>query len=142
MAHPLRKRLEQMRPALLGERRQNNPLPIRQRLGSRFDVITQCMQLAFSNKTGIALLYLNMSDRDEAVCNGLAALLPYLNSMTSSLRAIVIHLTCGDDNQLRSSESSIQIATEAASWLAAVRIARALLSGVSGPSTASCSSSS
>jgi AcrR family transcriptional regulator len=114
--------LEQMRPALLGERRQDGLVPIRQRLASRLQVIAQCMQLAFSHKTGIALIYLNMSHREDAVCAGLAALLPCLNSMTSSLRAIVIHLTCGDGAQSRSSESSVEAASRAASRLRALQV--------------------
>ena len=43
--------------------------------------------------------------------------MPIRNSMTSSLRAIVIHLTCGDGPQVKSSQSSIEIATRAASRL-------------------------
>jgi hypothetical protein len=63
-----------------------------------------------------------MSHREDAVCAGLAALLPCLNSMTSSLRAIVIHLTCGDGAQLRSSESSVEVASRAASRLRALQV--------------------
>ena len=109
--------LERVRPTLLTGCGSFDLPSIRQRLRLHLHVAKQRMQLAFSSATGIALLYLDLSHRNDAVCASLAALLSCLNSFTSSLRAIVIHLTCGNANQLQSSESSIETATRAASRL-------------------------